>query len=403
MAANSLLTINMITREAVRLWRNTNAFIRNLNQQYDDYYAKDGAKIGDSLRIRLPNDYIVRTGTTASPQATTEQSVTLVISTQKGVDVEFNSAERALKLDDYSERVLAPQMNNLAGNVAQTIMNGSLAGISNWVANFSSGAIVSPTAETWLNAGAQLSINSAPTGSRKIIMDPITEARTVTSLSGLFNPATELSKQFMSGKMYNALGFDWMMDQTVIKTTSGSATTATVNGASQTGTTLVINALSGTLKAGDVITIAGVYGVNHITKDTTGELKQFVVTADAANAATSLSIFPAIVPQSGGNAVPFQTVVDSPANNAVITPAAPASTTYRRNFTFIQDAVTMVTADLPLPRGVHEAARAQYDGLSVRMITDYNVISDQWVTRLDILFGYLWIRPEWACVVADKI
>lgn len=404
--ANSLLTISMITREAVRLWKNSNAFIQNIDMQYDDSFAQTGAKIGTSLRIRLPNDYTVRTGAAASVQDTQEQSTTLVLATQKGVDVSFSSVDRSMSLDDYSERVLAPAINNLAGDVAATIMTSSEGGVCNLVANVDgSNNLLSPLAGTYLDAGASLNINSAPLGNRKIVNDPYTEARVVNSLSGLFNPNPAISRQYTTGTMQQAIGFDWLMDQTVIKHTVGSFTAGTVNGASQSGSTLVVNAITGTLKKGDIITIAGVNAVNRITKQTTGQLRQFVVTADVATAGTSISIYPAIVAPVGGVAVQYQTVDASPANAAVIALATQtiAGITYRKNIAFAPQAVTMATADLELPKGVHEAAREAYDGIAMRMVTAYNVSTDQFITRLDCLFGYLWVRPEWAVIVCDKL
>ena len=121
--ANTLLTINMITREAVRLWKNSNAFVQHVDMQYDDSFAKTGAKIGSSLRIRLPNDFTVRTGPAAQIQDTAEQSTTLVLATQKGVDVSFNSVDRTMSLDDFSRRILAPMVNNLSGAVAADVMS----------------------------------------------------------------------------------------------------------------------------------------------------------------------------------------------------------------------------------------------------------------------------------------
>ena len=121
--SNTLLTINMITREAVRLWVNTNSFLQHIDTQYDDQFAVTGAKIGQSLRIRLPNDYTVRSGPVAQPQDTAETNTTLTLATQKGVDVSFNSVERTMSLDDYSKRILAPAVNNLVGAVAADIMN----------------------------------------------------------------------------------------------------------------------------------------------------------------------------------------------------------------------------------------------------------------------------------------
>ena len=183
----------MITREAVRLWKNSNAFIQNVDMQYDDSFAIGGAKIGQVLRIRLPNDYTVATGSALSVQDTVEQSTTLVISTQKNVGVSFTTVDRTMSLDDYSRRVLAPAVNNLVGSVAVDIMSGAEGGISNFVANQDvNNNILTPNASTYLNAGASLSLNSAPTANWKIVNGPRTEARVVASLSGLLNPQTEI-------------------------------------------------------------------------------------------------------------------------------------------------------------------------------------------------------------------
>lgn len=402
--SNTLLTINMITREAVRLWVNTNSFLQHIDTQYDDQFAVTGAKIGQSLRIRLPNDYTVRTGPVAQIQDTAETSTTLTLATQKGVDVSFNSVERTMSLDDYSKRILAPAVNNLVGAVAADVMSGAEPGVSNLVGNFdAAGNLLKPTLETFLNAKALLSLRSAPTDSRKFILDPVTMARTVQNLTGLLNPATEISEQYRKGEVYNAIGFDWFEDQTVIKHTTGAYSSPTVNGGSQTGTTLVVNALSGPLNQGDIITIAGVNAVNRITKVSTGQLQQFVVTATAAAGATSLSIYPAIVPPSGGSQVQYQTVDASPANGAAIIPLTLASSVYRKNLAFCPDAVTMATADLELPKNMQETARERMDGVSMRMVTGFDIKSDQFITRLDVLYGYVWVRPEWAVVVADII
>ena len=403
--ANSILTINMITREAVRLWKNSNAFIQNIDTQYDDSFAKTGAKIGTSLRIRLPNDFTVRTGAAASVQDTSEQSTTMTLATQKGVDVSFSSVDRAMSLDDYSKRILAPSVNNLGGAIASDIMSGSEGGVSNYAANLDgAGNILSPTADTWLQAGAMLNANSAPLGRRKVVMDPFSQARTVSSLAGLFNPAPTISRQYATGHMQEGLGFDWMMDQTVISHTTGAyGTLATVSGANQTGTAITTSALNGPLAKGDIITFQNVNMVNRITKLSIGQPRQFAVTAAVATNATSIPIYPALIPPSGGNQVQYQTVDSSPVNGATIAVFSLASSVYRKNIAFAPEAVTMATADLELPKGVHEAARESMDGISMRMVTAYNISTDQFITRLDVLYGYLWVRPEWAVVVPDHI
>jgi hypothetical protein len=406
MAGNQILTIDMITRAAVSLFKNSNMFIKNIDTQYDSQFAVDGAKIGDTLRIRLPNDFVVRTGTALSSQDTSEKYTSLPLQTQKGVDVAFSSAERALKLDDYSERVLMPMMNNLAGAIAADVMSGVETGACNYVSAVDgSGNVIAPTSGTVLEAQATLNDNSSPMQpTRKVVQDPWTEARLVNTLSGLFNPSQEISEQYRSGQMKNALGFDFFMDQTVIKHTTGSFSAGgAVNGAGQTGGSITVSAITGTIKKGDIITIDGEFAVNRVTKETTGKLRQFVVLADVAAGGTTITVYPEIIPPVNGAAVQYQTVDSSPANGAQVRLVNKAGEIYRKNIAYAPEAITLATADLVLPRGVHEAARREYDGISLRMITDYVIGTDQLATRLDILYGYKYIRPEWITVVADKI
>lgn len=415
--ANSLLTINMITREAVMLFKNSNLFIQNIDTQYDKMFAIDGAKIGTSVRIRLPNDYTVRSGAAASVQDTAEVFTTLNLSTQFGVDVGFTSVDRTMSLDDYSERILEPMMNDLCGAVAVNIMTNVVeGGVCNFVSNTDgAGNIISPTQAQYLKANASLTKNSASALNRKIVLHPDTNATAVSSLTGLLNPSTEISQQYMSGMMKSGLGYrKWFEDQTVIVHTAGTYnSTSTVNGAQNNTTVLTVTALTGTLKAGDIITISGVNAVNWVTKQDSGQLRQFVVTANVANGATTIPIFPAIIAPTapaGPNAangvatIQYQSVVSQAANGATVTVVAPAGASYIKNIAFTREAFTMATADLILPqKGIVEGARAVYDGVSIRMITAYEIGTDVLMTRSDVLFGSLSVRPQWSVVLADKV
>lgn len=401
--ANSLITIDMVTRIAVRLWKNTNAFMRNISTQYDDQYARTGAKIGSQLRIRLPVDFVVGTGQAVSFQDVSEQFTTLTLATQNNVGMSFPQIDLTLKVDDFAERYIAPSVNNLCGKVAVGVMSGAEGGVCNYVDNESAGALISPSNITILTANAILHTQSAPALNHRLVVNPFTDARVAGSLAGLFNPATDISEQYRSGSMKNALGFDWMMDQTVIMHTSGTFSAGTVSGAGQTGTTITTNAITGTLTAGDIITFAGVNGVNRIEKQSYGQLRQFVVLANVASGGTSISIYPALIPAAaGGVNVQYQTVDVSPANSAAITLVSPASTTYRKNIAFVPDTVTMATADLEIPPNT-EAARHELDGVSMLMTRQYIIGTGQTGTRLDVVWGALWVRPEWACVIADVI
>lgn len=410
MAGSTLLSIDMITAEAVRLFKNSNAFIMNMDTQYDPAFAVDGAKIGSALRIRLPNDYVVRSGPAMQLQNTAEQYTTLSVIDQKGVDVPFTSAERTMSIDNYSENILAPMINALAGKVAQVVMEGSEGGVCNFVSNVDgNGNIIRVDSEQFLDANAALTNNSADMMDRRAVVSPTTNAKTTKSLQGLLNPTPEISAQFRSGQMKSGLGFGrWFEDITVINHESGSydsTAPSTVDGADQTGQTIDVNALNGSLNKGDIITFEDVNQVNFVNKQNYHTLRQFVILEDVDAGATEISIFPSLIPYAAdGSDVQYQTVDASPLNGADILMVTKAGEIYSKNLAYVQKAVTLATADLVMPTGaVVECSRANYDGISMRILTDYLPNSDQLATRLDVLFGFLYIRPQWICVVADKV
>lgn len=401
---NSILTTQAVTREALALFLNSNNFVKAVDKQYDSQFAKDGAKIGNTLKIRLPNDYIVSDGPTLAPQSTVENYTTLSITKQKHVDIAFTSAERALNIQDYKERYLEPAMNNLAGYVAADVMS-MAESIPNFIGNFDgTGALISPVAKNWLRAKAVLDTFGVPRGlkHRMICLDQFTESNTVSSLAGLFNPSGAVSKQYETGEMNTAFGFDWMMDQTMLTHTTGAyGALPTVNGANQSGSTLTISAFSGTLNVGDVITIAGVNLVNRTTKQDTGKLAQFAVTAPVINGQTTISLYPAIIGPVAGAAVAYQTVAALPANGAAISVATPAGIQYKKNLAYNPKAFTVAFADLPEIKNAIDCYRASFGGVSMRMLTVYDAQNDRIVTRLDVLYGFTMPRPEWAVAVAD--
>lgn len=413
--ANTYLTIDMITAEAVMLFKNSNLFIMNMDTQYDDQFARDGAKIGSTLRIRLPSDFVVTDGPAMQLQDNTQQYTTLTVSSQKNVATPYTTAERTMSIDRYSELVIAPMVNALCGKVAQTVMSGSEGGVCNLVANVDGGGnIISPTMDQFTGANAVLDDQGATMMDRRCVNDPTTDARTVGSLAGLLNPVSEISAQFRSGMMKSGLGYDrFFRDQTVIKHTTGTFNAGgTIAGGGQSTSTsggnITVAAITGTLRKGDIITIDGVNAVNRVTKQSLGTLRQFVVTADVATTATLIPIYPGLIGPIGGVAggadQQYQTVDALPLNGAQVRLVTPAGSVYRKSLAYTQKAVTMASADLVMPKkAVEEAARTSYDGVSMRMLTDYLPMTDQLATRLDVLFGFKYIRPEWMCVVADRI
>lgn len=416
--ANNILTPSMITRYSIRMFLNTNYFIQNVSRQFESQFGIEGARIGAQLRIRYANQYTVTDGPGIAIQDTTEQQFLLTVATQRHVDVAFTSAETTLDVDDYMERIVLPRVNALAGNVALQVMVNTATAVRNITANVDANNNILPVTDgPFALARALLEENSAPNfgeqGMRKVVMAPRSDTRVQQALRGLLNPVKSISDQYNSGMMYEALQFRWFEDQSVVSHTTGSLTTATVNGANQTGQTLTVTALGGTVNAGDVFTLAGVNAVNRVNYGSLGTLAQFVATQNAAAGATSISFYPPIVPPA--SSVPYaglpytpqqyMTVTASPANNAVLTPFANASVTYRENLAYAPDAITLVVAPLWIPpneKGVIAAARHEYDRLSMRSLVCYEPSTDQPIDRLDMLFGSGVPRPEWLCQVADS-
>ena len=415
--ANNILTPSMITRYSIRMFLNTNYFIQNIARQFEDQFGIDGAKIGAQLRIRYPNQYTVTDGPGISIQDTTEQQFLLTVATQRHVDVAFTSAETTLDIDDYMERIVLPRVNALAANVAVQVMVNTANSVRNITANVdANNNILGVNDAPFALARAILEENSAPNfgemGMRKIVLAPRSDARVQQALRGLLNPVDTISKQFNSAMMYEALQFRWFEDQSVVSHTTGSMVSCTVNGSGQTGQTLTVNAITGTINAGDVFSIAGVNAVNRDTFQNLGTLSQFVALQNVASGGTVVSFYPPLLPPASATpyaGLPYtpqqyQTVTASPANNATITPFANASVTYRENLAYAPDAITLVVAPLWIPpneKGVIAAARHNYDSLSMRSLVCYEPTTDQPIDRLDILFGSGVPRPEWACQVAD--
>ncbi len=409
--ANSIITPTLVVRRAIELFRNSNAFLQMVDRQWQDEFGGPsvaGQKPGSTIQIRLPNEYVLRSGPTAVPQPTTEQTTPFVVATQAGVDIAFSMAERTMSMQDYDFRVIQPAVNTLVGGIAADIMRGAEA-IPNLVHNVDgSGNTITPTLNTWTTAGALLDKLSTPRGQRRAILDPITMGRTVGAFSGLFNQQSKIGDQYETAMIKkDVLGMDWAQDPTVLTHTTGAyGAMPTVAGASQTGSTITISAIAANgLKKGDIITFPGSYAVNRVTKQTTGQLAQFVVTADVATGATSIPIYPALIPAAAGPApAPYQTVTASPTTGAPIVVLTNTGEVYRNNFIFHPLAVTMAIVPMEMPtRGVVEAHRESQDGVSIRLITFYDGINDQQITRLDVLYGYKWVRPEWAVRVPDAL
>lgn len=390
--ANSLLTPTAVTREALRILHQKLNFVGNITRDYDDSFAKSGAKIGDSLKIRQPNQYTVRSGATLSAQDTTEQSTTLQISSQKGVDVNFSSAELTLSLDHFSKRILDPAMAVLAANIEADALS-MYKDVYNSVWNGGSAA----TYNKALDCRVKLQNALAPPSDRTMLLDPAAMADVIKDTKALFNDQASIAKQFREGMVGRAAGFDWGENTLLPSHTRGAGDTAyvvnTSTGITSGTATITVATGTGSILKGDVFTVAGVYEVHPETKANTGRLQQFVCTADYAGGAGAVSVSP--TPITSG-ALQNVVIVSAGAGKAV-TISGTASTAVQTGLAFQKGAFAFATADLVMPSGVDFAAREVYDGISMRIVRAYDINNDKFPCRIDVLYGYKTLRSQLAC------
>ena len=394
--SNSILTIDMITRKALEILENNLVLTRNVNRQYDDSFAVEGAKIGSTLRIRLPDRALVTDGAALQVQDDNEQFTTLTVASQKHIGVNFTSAELTMQLDDFAERVLKPRISQLASSIDADVAN-AYKSIGNSVGTPGS---TPSTSLVLLQAQQKLNENAAVMNPRYATVNPAANAGLVEGMKGLFNPTDTISKQFKNGMMgTGVLGFDEInMSQSIKQHSTGTrAATGNTTGAAVTtegAATLTLTVGSGeTIAVGDVFTIADVYAVNTQTRESTGSLFQFVALASSTSTTTAtVTVAPMY---SANNAL--ATMNTLPATGKAVVFVGAASSQYAQNLVYHKDAITFATADLLLPQGVDMAARAVHNGISVRVVRQYDINNDRMPCRIDVLYGFNAIRPQMGC------
>ena len=395
--ANSILTIDMITRKALEILENNLVLTRNVNRQYDDSFAVEGAKIGSTLRIRLPDRALVTDGAALQVQDDNEQYTTLTVSSQKHIGINFTSAELTMQLDDFAERVLKPRISQLASSIDADVANS----FKSIYQSVGTPGTTPATSLVLLQAQQKLNEAAAVMSPRYATVNPAANAGLVEGMKGLFNPTDTISRQFKNGMMgMGVLGFDEInMSQSIKQHTTGSwgtGITVTSTVTTQGSTTLGISftGSSKTWNVGDVFTVAGVYAVNPQTRESTGSLQQFVVTAAASGSSTAtLTVSPAMYTADQALA----TIDAFPVATAAVTMLGSSASAYAQNLVYHKDAITFATADLLLPQGVDMAARAVHNGISMRVVRQYDINNDRMPCRIDVLYGYSVIRPQMAC------
>ncbi len=412
---NTFLTNQVITYEALDVLENTDRMSRIVNREYSDQFKFGGAVLGQTLSIRKPARFIGRLGQAVQIEAITETFVPLTLSFQRGVDTEVTSQNLTLDIDDYRNRILKPEIARLANLIDQDVCS-----LAQGLSNFVGVPGVTPTDwDTYLSAKTVLDNNACPMdGDRNMVLNPKAEQKIVGALKGLFQASDEIKQQYLESKMGRSAGFDWSMDQNIYVHTVGAlgASTPITTSANQSGSSITTSGWSsGTLNAGDKIgffsTSVPVNGINPQSYQNTGEMMTFVVTATTSDSGGTMviPIAPAMV-GPGSSTPQLQNVTNLPAASTPVyvwgQPAASFASisgkSSPQNLAVHKDFGTLAMVDMPLPGGTDKAYRAasKKTGNTIRVIRDYVATSDQWIQRLDVLYGVAVLRQELGCVVA---
>jgi hypothetical protein len=405
--ANSVVTIDMVTREALRIAHEQAQFIGTVDRSYDDSFANTGAKIGSALRVRKPNQYTRTTGSrvmSVQDQVETTQSITLA--TQDHVDMRFNSAELALSIDEISKRYIEPAVKVLVSGIESDF----IAFATKATANTAGTAGTPPTDLAAVGAArAKLNQHLAPKdGNRYIQYDSVNMGTIVNGLKGLFQDSAQIKEQYREGMIGRTAMADWYENDRMWTLTNGSDVTGTTDSAAlvtdgglSTANGLVVDMHSTVAVAaqvvGQVFTIAGVYACHPETKASLGFLRQFTITAIGA---TTTTISPQIFltgPRQNVCSSTSGTLLTTDFNSQTLAFIGAASTSYVQNLMYHKEAFQFVTADLPLMASSEKCVRRVQDGLSLRVWQDSDIRNDELLMRIDILYGYAALRPEWAC------
>ena len=394
--ANTILTPDEITKNAVAVLHEELQLVNKVDRQYDSSFAKANAKIGDTLRIRKPAQFTVSDGATLVNQDFTEEQVSLAVATQKHVSTEFGTDELTLELDAFESRVTKPAMSRLAAEIETVTAQNLYSQVGNYIFNGSG--------LNWKNsvqAGALMTQNLAPMDARCMMVDPMTQVEILDNTKGLFQSAEQIKKQYEKGIIGRTGGFDWYETTYNPSLVIGADVAGTVNDTYAAGETTITLAGFGNgqvIAQGSVLTIAGVYMIQPETKKVYGNLKGIPVlaaaTADGAGAVTVT--IPAMYATTA-----IQNVSALPANGAAVTLVGSADSTLRTSMAFHNKFATFVGADLWVPQGVNMASKSTFEGITLRMVSQYDINSDKAPVRFDVIFGSQVIRPELACKLME--
>lgn len=402
--SNTIVTLDLIADRVLAVAHEKLSFIGTVNREYDEEFGKTGRafKSGDTIRIKNPNKYSRRTNSRVmNAQATQESTQDLTVGTQDGVDMEWNSAEMALGLDNYTKRCIEPAVDTLISGIEADFIAAMTKKVYNLVGT--AGTVPGASNDTTVigNARAKLNQFLAPKSNRALMIDSATMASLINANKALFQPSGKIAEQFTEGMISRNATADFFENERVLTLTNGADVTGTTDaaaGVTDGGTTLSADtAAAVTYAVGQVFTIAGVYACHPETKQVYPFLQQFTNTAGTGSGG-DMTVSPPFYltgPKKNVVSATGAELATTDFNSKTLTTVGSASTAYRYGLMYHRDAFTFATADLPLMT-TGECVRKVYEGLALRLWRAGDIVNDRELLRLDILYGWKDIRPEWA-------
>jgi len=394
----------MVAREAQAVAHEKCAFIGTTDRQYDDSYGQKGAKIGSALRVRKPNQYTRTTGSRVMDVQDQDEAVqTITLATQDHVDMRFNSAELTLDTDNvddvarFSKRYIQPAMSVLTSGIESDFL--AYATKATYQVAGTVGTAINSLATPGA-ARARLNQSLAPKGDRAIQMDSVTMGGLVNGVAAYFNPSGAISEQYREGLVARTSMADYYENERVWSLTNSNDITGTTDAAAQVtdgGTTIDMGDTITNAVVGSIFTVAGVYDCHPETKAAYPQLKQFTVVSNASGVCT---VSPATVLTGARKNVCSSTganLATTDFNSKTLVFTGAANTNYVMPLMYHKEAFQFVSADLPLMDDAHKCSRKVQDGLSLRCWIASDIRNDELLMRIDILYGFAALRPEWAC------
>lgn len=410
--SNTLVTLDMIADRALAVAHEKATFIGTVNRSYDEEFGKRGAKVGDTIRIRNPNQYTRRQGSRVmSVQEQAETTQNLAVSTQDGVDMEFNAAELALSIDELDERYITPAMSVLVSGIEGDFLAAMTKATYNTVGTAGTVPGASNDITVLGNARAKLNQYLAPKDSNRCAQfDSITMASIVNGTKSLFQDSSQIKEAFREGFISRNAMADWYENERTYVLANPGDVAGEIDESTETNFTQGTNVvhMDGLTTASDIVpgmvfTWEGLYAVHPETKQVYAHQQDFVVVsvANPSSGDADITFSPPIYTTGAKQNVKTQTGgtvtwTSAGQDGKDIVFRGSASTSYRYNLMYHKDAFAFATADLPLMGDSLKCVRKVHDGIALRLWQQSDIVNDRMLMRIDILYGWLAQRPAWA-------